>query len=271
MRGCNVTFSNKLNVIAMIAFPEHARPLRAQPLTNMKQCFETHKFAFANSQDMRELLVGLQLEMDWPAFSASWNNLQRDEFMADGGKYRSRRHCVFMMAADGTFDRLDHQPHYQSTRYNAVNGGIQRLFAPVEDATADSKAMKALLNLNRAIFCDDRQGQSSWRIELHQIRTEALGDKPGKPTPEGLHRDGVNGVFIMLVGHRNVGGDITTIADCSNRTRATLHLREPLEALFLDDTSLKHSVSPIWAVGDTSRGAYRDALIVTWKRLSPQD
>ena len=99
------------------------------------------------------------------------------------------------------------------------------------------------------------------------MRVKAIGDKPGKPTPEGLHRDGVDYVFIMFVGSQNIGGGVTTLTDLKTKTLATFHMREPLEALFLDDRVLKHSVSPVWAVGDTSKGSHRDALIVTWKRV----
>ena len=250
----------------MIVFPERTRSVNAHDFTDVKQHFETDRFAFASNRDMRQLLAGSQFEKDWPAFAASWRNLEPDRFMADGGHYRNRRHCVFRVDTDGVFDRLGHQSHHQLMKFNIVNGGIDRWFAPVEEAHADSLALRSLLNLNRAIFCNDLQRQNSWRVEVHQIRIKALGDMPGKPTPEGLHRDGVDYVFIMLVGRQHAGGGITTITDLNNRTRATFHLTEPLEALFLDDTALKHIVSPIWAVGDASRQAHRDALIVTWKR-----
>ena len=32
---------------------------------------------------------------DWPAFAASWNDLGLDTYMADGGRYRKRRHAAF--------------------------------------------------------------------------------------------------------------------------------------------------------------------------------
>ncbi len=216
---------------------------------------------------MRKLLDKSQVNADWHAFSESWNNLPQDEFMADGGRYRSRRHCVFTMDADGVLQRLEHQPHYQQRKFNAVNGGINRWFAPIEDMIADNPVMRAILDVNRAVFCADDPAPAFWRIEMHQMRIKAMGDKPGKPTPEGLHRDGVDCVFIMFMERRNIGGGITTITDCNNQPLAIFHLTEPLDALFLDDRVLKHSVSPVWAVGDTSKSAHRDALIVTWKRI----
>ncbi|MFP5433366.1 MAG: hypothetical protein ACLGIM_09650, partial [Alphaproteobacteria bacterium] len=33
---------------------------------------------------------------DWHAFAASWNDLGPDLYMADGGRYRRRRHAVLL-------------------------------------------------------------------------------------------------------------------------------------------------------------------------------
>ena len=53
--------------------------------------------------------------------------------MADGGRYRRRRHAVYAATGGGAIVRAAHQPHYQSLDYNTLNGGIARWFEPIED------------------------------------------------------------------------------------------------------------------------------------------
>ena len=57
--------------------------------------------------------------------------------MADGGRYRKRRHAVFAVTASG-IARQPAQPHYQSRDYNTLNGGIERWFEPVTEQAASS-------------------------------------------------------------------------------------------------------------------------------------
>ena len=45
-------------------------------------------FAFVHAGEMRDLLTSAGTLADWPAFAASWNTLELDRYMADGGRYR---------------------------------------------------------------------------------------------------------------------------------------------------------------------------------------
>ena len=36
---------------------------------------------------------------------------------------------------------------------------------------------------------------AAWYVDVHQYRIEALGEDVGKPTPEGIHRDGADWVL----------------------------------------------------------------------------
>ncbi len=56
---------------------------------------------------------------DDPLFLESWNSLEEDQYMADGGKYRKRRHATFATQHAGDQAVLmPHQPHYQSQFQN---------------------------------------------------------------------------------------------------------------------------------------------------------
>ena len=48
-------------------------------------------YAFVEASDMRTALGRFGTLADWPAFAESWNDLEVDTYMADGGRYRRRR------------------------------------------------------------------------------------------------------------------------------------------------------------------------------------
>ena len=68
---------------------------------------------------------------DWQAFADSWNDLDVDTYMADGGRYRRRRHAVYLAGAPGVDRARAARPHYQALDYNPLNGGVARWFTPV--------------------------------------------------------------------------------------------------------------------------------------------
>ncbi len=196
---------------------------------------------------------------DWSRFAQSWNDLGPDLYMADGGRYRRRRHAVFR-CEDGVFTRKPHQPHFQSRDYNPLNGDVQRWFDPVTEATADSPVMQAVFALCANVFGKDTR---RWHVETHQFRIETGADEAGKPTPEGLHRDGVDRVFVMLVERRNVREGVTRIGAPDGTPLGEFTLTEPGDAVLIDDHRILHGVTEIHAV-DPERPAWRDALVVTF-------
>lgn len=197
-------------------------------------------------------------EDDWRAFAQSWNDLGPDLFMADGGRYRRRRHATFSLMA-GTFTRQPHQPHYQSRDYNPLNGDVQRWFDPVEQATIDNPAMRAILD-----FCAQQfPASGETHVEMHQFRIEAKPGEVGRPTPEGLHRDGVDHVFVLLVERRNVREGVTRIGAPDGTPLGEFTLAAPGDAMLIDDHRILHGVTEIHAV-DAAAPAWRDALVVTF-------
>ena len=93
-------------------------------------------FAFVRGGPMKDRLAELGPLTDWPAFADSWNRLDVDTYMADGGRYRRRRHATFAAAPGGPIERLPHQPHFQPLDYNPLNGGVERWFSPVAPEVA---------------------------------------------------------------------------------------------------------------------------------------
>ncbi|AJR25518.1 MULTISPECIES: 2OG-Fe dioxygenase family protein [Sphingobium] len=194
----------------------------------------------------------------WNALARSWDDLGPDLYMADGGRYRRRRHATFA-CEQGVFTRQPHQPHFQSRDYNPLNGDVQRWFDPVEQGTIDNSAMQAIFAFcARSFPLAGRQ-----HVELHQFRIEARTGELGRPTPEGMHRDGVDWVFVMLVERRNVREGVTRIGTPEGGALGEFTLARPGDAVLIDDHRIMHGVTEIHAV-DPAQPAWRDALVLTF-------
>ncbi len=223
-------------------------------------------FAWVAADKLRALLPAPALA-DWSSFASSWNDLGVDAYMADSGRYRRRRFSVFAISAHGTV-RKAHQPHYQSRDYNPLNGGIERWFQPLLDSTAEHAALRAILELCFALFqslTPLSQRPASWHVECHQFRIEARVGEEGRPTPEGLHRDGVDWVLVMLVARENIAEGVTSIHDSTRKLVGRFTLTEPLDSAFVDDSRVFHGVTPVVPL-DPNKAAYRDVLVVTFRR-----
>jgi hypothetical protein len=202
---------------------------------------------------------------DWRTFAATWEDLGLDLYMADGGRYRRRRHATFRVTENGA-ERQPHQPHFQSRDYNPLNGDIERWFEPIALETERHPILSAILRTCDAVFAhaSGRSAPRSWRVEVHQFRIEATGSATGHPTPEGFHRDGVDWVFVMLVDRRNAAEGVTQIGTAEGRPLGSFALTEPGDAIWLDDVRILHGVTPIRPL-EPSAPAHRDALVVTFQ------
>jgi hypothetical protein len=223
-------------------------------------------FALVRGPAMRAVLGEAKLA-DWQGLAQSWNDLGVDTYMADGGRYRRRRFAVFRATAEGIL-RKPHQPHYQSRDYNPLNGDIERWFEPVTDRIAAHPALRAILDTCYRLFhglTPEITRPASWHVEIHQFRIEANAGEAGQPTPEGMHRDGVDWVLVLLIDRINVQSGETTIADQRRRPLGSFTLTEPLDAAVTDDNRVYHGVTPVTPL-DPTRPGHRDVLVVTFRR-----
>ena len=224
----------------------------------------TEGFAFAHGDAMRAAFARHGALDDWARFAASWDDLGLDTYMADGGRYRKRRHAAFAATAGAPIARKPHQPHYQSRDYNSLNGGIARWFDPVLSEIATGASMTAILATCRALFeplCTTR----AWHIEVHQFRIEARRGIEGRPTPEGMHRDGVDYVLVLLIGRRNIQSGVTSIRTVGGRDLGSFTLTEPCDAALVDDHRVMHGVTPVEPLVAAQPG-FRDVLVVTFRQ-----
>ncbi len=223
-------------------------------------------FAFADRIAMRDLLGTYGGLEDWAGFAASWNDLGIDTYLASVGLNRSRRHAVFSTSGPTSFRREPDQPHYQSRAYNQLQGDIERWFEPIHPAIADSVCMRSILRCGISLFGEISPSVVDWRIEVHQFRIEAPAGSPGQPTPEGIHRDGVNHVLVVLVDRQNLRRGTTCIHAADGRALGRFTLSQPLDAAWLDDTRVYHGVTAVVSVV-ADAAAHRDVLVVTFRDI----
>ncbi|WP_301718948.1 MULTISPECIES: 2OG-Fe dioxygenase family protein [Paraburkholderia] len=236
----------------------------AREAENLCQFIARKDFCFlpaAKTERLLKAITGTTLE-SWERFQDSWNRLEPDLHMADGGTYRYRRHATFSALPSGRCAiRESHQPHYQSLDYNHLNGGVARDFAPIASDIAQGDVLTAILS-----FCCELFGRLApfygWHIEVHQFRIDA-SQATANPTPEGIHRDGVNFVFMMMVSRSNIVNGETKIYDRGRQPLSAYTLMAPLDAAIVNDERVMHGVTPIARLDD-AQPAYRDVLVVTF-------
>ena len=220
-------------------------------------------YVFVAAEAMHQSLLTAGSLSDWGDFVSSWDALDLDTYMADGGRYRRRRHAVFA-AADGAVTRQAHQAHYQTLHYNQLNGGIARWFSPITPEIGEGASLRTILGFCYSLFGGLAPAVRSWHVEVHQFRIEARPGEAGQPTPEGLHRDGVDYVLVLLVGRHNIASGTTTIHDLEKRELGSFTLTHPFDAALVDDARVYHGVTPVVPL-DPQRPAHRDVLVVTFR------
>ena len=201
---------------------------------------------------------------DWAALTGAWNNLPPDAHLKDGGRYRQRRHaCYTQDVVTNSLMQTAHRAHWQPTDYNALHGGFERWFEPVEANIANAKAWTDLLTGFGKLFAQV-QAVDQWFVEAHQFRIDTAAGV-GRPTPEGAHRDGVNFVVVLLVARQSVKGGETRVFDANGPQGVRFVMREPLTALLLDDARVIHETTPIFPDAATGEKGWRDTLVLTYR------
>lgn len=228
-----------------------------------RDALRAHGFAFAPGAAVRPALGPLA---DWDAFVASWDDLAVDTYMADRGRYRRRRHAVLHLSRDGVVEPQAHQPHFQTLDDNPLHGGIERWFEPVLPAIRDGASLRGILAAANACFGALSPAVAAWRVEVHQFRIEASIDAAGKPTPEGVHRDGVDWVLVLMVRRRNIAAGTTTIHDLAHHEIGQFTLVEPFDSALVDDRRCFHGVTPVTPL-DPALPAHRDVLVATFRAV----
>jgi len=192
------------------------------------------------------------------ALAPHWDDLPPDQHLKDGGRYRRRRHSCWRVEGPDT-ELVPHRAHWQSLDYNALHGGIQRWFQPIDPAMAAAPAWLALLQ-RLAAAAGTLRGPQPWFVEAHPFRIDTT-DGIGRPTPEGAHRDGVDLVAVMLLGRQHIKGGESRVFEAQGPSGLRFTLTEPGSLLLMDDARVIHETTPIQP--DGAPVGHRDTLVLT--------
>jgi hypothetical protein len=240
----------------------HDTSMMSSDQTLVEQQLEHDGFAFMEGCEMAALLQKDGLSA-WDEFASSWADMPLDNYMADGGRYRRRRYATLRINSE-TIISLPPQPFRQSKENNLLNGGIDRWFEPIRDELLDGAAMQTILRRCRTWFNNLSPDVAGWFVDVHQFRIEPLGDDVGKPTPEGIHRDGADWVLVLMINIHNIQGGITAIYDNDRHPLTSFTLAKTLDVAVLDDRRVLHGVSPVQKQ-NPDQPAYRDVLIINFR------
>lgn len=220
-------------------------------------------FVVASAETVAELAhvpVG-----DLQDLSQYWEGLPRDPYLKDGGRYRFRRHASYEIKKE-SLTLVPHRAHWQSVDYNALHGGIERWFEPIQNPLTSNLAWQSLL-LGLGQILSGLKPVNTWFIEAHQFRIDTT-DGIGRPTPEGAHRDGVDFVAVFLLDRVGIKGGETRIFDAQGSAGLRFTLTQPWSLLLMNDERMIHESTPIQPVGDYG---YRDTLVLTYRSTGFQD
>jgi hypothetical protein len=206
-------------------------------------------------------LLGLPDCTGFDAIAPLWDELPPDAWLRDGGQYRRRRHGCFIVRG-GSIEAVAHRAHFQPVEYNALHGGLERWFEPL-DARMVSAPIWPRLLAALAAHASALKGEQPWYVEAHPFRIDTTGGI-GRPTPEGAHRDGVDLVAVMLVARVGIRGGETRVFEATGPHGIRFTLAEPWTLLVLDDARVIHETTPIQPL-DAARLGHRDTLVLTFR------
>lgn len=233
------------------------------PASEIAQSLKQKGFAVISAEDIAQISgVPLQQLVELITF---WDDLPRDPYLKDGGRYRFRRHSSYEIEREA-LHLVPHRAHWQSLDYNALHGGIERWFEPSQMALTSNPAWQSLL-LGLAHLLNGLKPVKTWFVEAHQFRIDTT-DGIGRPTPEGAHRDGVDFVAVFLLNRVGIKGGETRIFEANGSAGLRFTLSQPWSVLLMNDESMIHESTPIQPIGSYG---YRDTLVLTYRSNGFQD
>ena len=230
---------------------------------DLPQAMRDEGFAVASAETVAEICkVDLS---DLQNLTQYWEGLPRDPYLKDGGRYRARRHASYEIK-NNALTLVPHRAHWQSVNYNALHGGIERWFEPIQVNLQNDPAWQAVL-LGLGNTLSSLKPVTTWFVEAHQFRIDTT-DGIGRPTPEGAHRDGVDFVGVFLLNRDGIKGGETRIFEANGSAGLRFTLTQPWSLLLMNDERMIHESTPIQPLGNYG---YRDTLVLTFRSNGFQD
>lgn len=136
-----------------------------------------------------------------------------------------------------------------------------RWFDPVEPAAVANPFLTALVAFNASVL--PGAPPTGWMVDVHLVRVVAAAGEVGRPSPEGVHRDGYDYVSLHAVARHDVAGAESLVCDERDVPVERALLVEALDSLYVDDIRLRHAATPFTPA--TGRRAWRDTLLMSYR------
>ena len=233
------------------------------PAKELVQSLRTNGYVVVSAETVAQIAKTSLSEL--LALNVFWNDLPRDPYLKDGGRYRYRRHASYEIKGDALL-AVPHRAHWQSVDYNALHGGIERRFEPIQAQLASSPAWQSLL-LGMAHVLSSLKQVTTWFVEAHEFRIDTT-DGIGRPTPEGAHRDGHDFVAVFILDRVAIKGGETRVFEANGSAGLRFTLSQPWSLLLMNDERMIHESTPIQPTGVHG---HRDTLVLTYRSNGFQD
>ncbi|GAA3458637.1 2OG-Fe dioxygenase family protein [Saccharothrix longispora] len=213
-----------------------------------------------------ELTIDPELRRFEADLAKEWENLEVDQYLKNGARFRERRYDRFRYVPATDSVRLrPHRPYFQSAEVNDYGGGIERSVPPLTASTVQNPLLQALIRWNFEHFpVEPEQLHQPWDVQCHQFRIIGRAEELGEPTPEGPHRDEVHFGAIHLMSRTNASGGFSQVYTKDQELVAEFQLQNTMDTMFWADEMILHAVTPITVVDD-STPAVRDVLIMGYR------
>ena len=233
------------------------------PAKELVQSLRTNGYVVVSAETVAQIAKTSLSEL--LALNVFWNDLPRDPYLKDGGRYRYRRHASYEIKGDALL-AVPHRAHWQSVDYNALHGGIERRFEPIQAQLASSPAWQSLL-LGMAHVLSSLKPVTTWFVEAHEFRIDTT-EGIGRPTPEGAHRDGHDFVAVFILDRVAIKGGETRVFEANGSAGLRFTLSQPWSLLLMNDERMIHESTPIQPTGVHG---HRDTLVLTYRSNGFQD
>jgi len=215
----------------------------------------------------KDILINIENLKSFKTLKREWNTLLLDKYLRkiDGLRYR-RFKRVLLNPKNMQIKTLSSPIFYQSKITNIKYGGINRKFGSINKRTLGNKFLKNLITFNfNNLPLTRKQLNYSWEIGIHLIRIIARAKNEGKPSPEGVHKDGHEFISIHLIKRDNARGGVTEIFDKDNNLVIQKLLKSQLDSVYINDKKMLHYVSAFSPI-NKKRSSIRDVLIMDFSK-----
>lgn len=200
--------------------------------------------------------------------------------------YRHSRNGRFKIdLTNKLLTRLEFQPFILTAEEDFVrhDSGLTRSFRGIQDDLQKNSAFVALMRF-KALIINGMNTKNrpyldyespNWISTVFHLRTITNSEILGQPAAEGVHCDGVDHTMTTFLGSENMRPD-SAFSKIHNMAQVTgtpwNNIEEELvvgsaqhlsflDTLFIVDSELKHTVSPVFA-SDILRDSHRDMLVI---------